>query len=178
MVCSPKCAYTYAKSTTKKNKESIKKAKDEDDAKKRKEDLQKEINKLSRMIDESFGYRCIDCDEPYSGQVDAAHYISRGSNSTLRYNLHNIHSSRAHCNQYSDTHKVGYYKGLIKRYSPEYANYVDSELANLYPKLKLMDHEVAEKLKITRKLIRTFPTLQFKDGREARESLNKIIGIY
>lgn len=141
--------------------------------------LQDEINKLSRMIDAKFGYTtCIDCNKPFTGQIDAAHFHSRKENSTLRYNLHNLHSANGYCNQYSENHKSGYKIGLIERYGPKYASYVIEEMRVIYPMIKLSNREVYEKLAIVRKLIRDFNTFVFQDAISAREQLNKIIGIY
>jgi len=47
-----------------------------------------------------------------------------------------------------------------------------------YPKIKLLDFEVVDKLKIVRKLIRDFDTFQFEDARQARNQFNQIINIY
>ena len=178
MVCSSGCAIEFTRKSKENSRKILRKVVEEDTAKKRRADLQVEVNKLSRMIDAKFGYKCIDCGSEFGKKVDAAHYHSRGANNTIRYNLHNLHSARSHCNLYSDTHKEGYYKGLKSRYGEEYANYVKDSLPIIFERIKLLDSDIKEKLKIVRKLIRTFPTLQFKDGVEAREKLNKIIGIY
>lgn len=140
--------------------------------------LQKEVNKLARMIDARFGYQCIDlCGKPYGEQIDACHFHSSQSHKHITFNLHNLQSGRSDCNKYSPTHISGYYEGLIERYGKEYADYVKYDLRKLETK-KLMPHEVIEKIKIVRALIRNFETYKFKDGREAREMFNKIIGIY
>lgn len=142
-----------------------------------KNELQREINKLSRLIDSRFNYKCICCGREYGKQVDGCHYTSQGSNPTIRFNLHNIHSGDSYCNNYSNTHISGYYDGLIQRYDKEYADYIKYELPKT-PTIKLLSNEIADKLKIVRDLIRNFDTFIFKDGKEGREILNKIIGIY
>ena len=81
-----------------------------------KDTLQFEINKLSKVIDESFKYTCIDCGSDYGKQKDASHFHNVGGNENIRYNLHNVHTSRAYCNQYGRGRKPEYYEGLIKRY--------------------------------------------------------------
>lgn len=178
----PKCIIEYSRQVREKKeakewKERKAKAKVELYPRENKNDLQRDINKLSKMIDARFGYKCICCDRKYGKQIDAAHYQSVGSNSTARFNLHNIHSADSYCNNHSNTHISGYYDGLIQRYDKEYADYIKHDLKSLEIK-KLMAHEVEEKKKIVRELIRNFDTFVFKDGREGREIMNKIIGIY
>jgi len=143
-----------------------------------KADLQREINKLARMIDAKFGFTtCIDCGKNFGSQIDACHFHGRGSNNSLRYHLDNLHSGKSDCNQWSDKHHTGYITGLENRYGKEYLEKVQG-LPAQYPKIKLLDFEVVEKLKIVRKLIRTFDTLQFENAIQARTLLNEIIGIY
>jgi len=139
--------------------------------------LQDEINKLSRIIDAKFYTTCIDCNREFGKQVDAAHYHSRGANSSLRYNLHNLHSAASNCNQYSDTHKEGYLRGLESRYGADYKELVLS-LPQQYPEMKISNAEVVEKLKVVRMLIRTHHTFKFDTAIQYREMFNKIIGIY
>jgi hypothetical protein len=171
-------------------KDSVKKEKDEWNVKKKelminthakeyKKALQDNINLLSRMIDISFGYEtCIDCHRGYGAQTDAAHLHSRGANSTLRYNLHNLHSANSKCNQWSDTHQENYKIGLEKRYGKAYRDYVVEELPILYKEIHLTNKDIVDKLTIVRGLIKNFKTFNFENGIEARTQLNSIIGIY
>lgn len=146
-------------------------------AKEYRKKLQDEINKLARIIDAKFYDSCIDCGRPYGNQVDAAHYFSRGQNSTLRYHLDNLHSAASNCNQFSDTHREGYLKGLESRYGTEYKDHVlGLPLAN--KSIKLTNQDVVDKLKIVRLLIRTHHTFKFDTALQYREMFNKIIGIY
>lgn len=141
--------------------------------------LQNEINKLSRLIDIKFGYdSCICCGRPYGNQTDGAHYHSVGSNHTLRYCLDNIHSASSHCNDYSNTHILGYTKGLKERYGEEYQDYVVNQLPLLYPEVHLSAHDIAEKLTIVRKINRELDKMSFTDSLTARRELNHQIGIY
>ncbi len=147
-------------------------------AKEYKKSLQNEINKLSRMIDLKFGYvTCIDCSKPYGKQQDAAHFHGRGSNSTLRYHLHNLHSANSQCNLYSDVHHVNYKVGLENRYGKEYLQYVEDLKVNI-KEIHLTNKDVVEKLKIVRDIIRHFDTYQFETSLDARTILNGLIGIY
>lgn len=159
-------------------RKSLEKAIKEKNTPNRKIDLQKAINKLSRLIDAKFNYKCIDCDNEFGKQTDAAHFHNSQGNENIRYNLHNLHSARSHCNQFSSEHKVGYRKGIIKRYNEDYLNYIDIELPKQYKYIGLLDNEVKDKLKIVRKLIREFDTFVLTDGKQARDLFNKIIGIY
>lgn len=143
-----------------------------------KRQLQIEINKLSRMIDAKFGYNtCIDCGKPFGNQVDAAHFNGIGSNHSIRYNLHNLHSAKSDCNQYSDKHKQGYEEGLKKRYGLEYYERV-CNLPSVYTYVKVSAVEVYEKLKIVRGINRHFATYDAPSSVSMREMFNKIIGIY
>ena len=146
-------------------------------SKEHKADLQREINKLARMIDAKFNFKCIDCEKEYGKQIDGAHFHPRGSNCSLRYNLHNIHSAKSDCNQYSDKHKEGYRKGLAHRYGFDYLVIID-ELPLMYPELRLSNLEISEKLKLVRSLVRNFNTYQFIDAWGARNLFNTLIGIY
>lgn len=159
------------------DKEYIKINKPITHAKKYKSELQREINKLARMIDTKFNYKCIDCGNDYGKQADGCHFKSVGANNNIRYNLHNIHKGRSDCNMYSDNHKQGYEKGIVDRYGFEYLNYMEF-LPLKYPYIKLTEYDVVEKLAIVRKLIREFDNYDFKDGKEGRDVFNKIIGIY
>jgi len=143
-----------------------------------KKQLQKEINKLSKMIDKHFNFGCIDCGKPFGRQVDASHFSNVGGNENIRYNLHNIHASRSYCNQWGRGRKLEYYDGLIKRYGKDYADYVKFEIGKKYKRISLSELEVVEKLKIVRKLIKDFDTFNLDNGIQARNMFNKVIGIY
>lgn len=163
----------------KRGSEIIAKMKIDTHSKEFKKALQNEINKLSRMIDARFKYvTCIDCGKTFGKQIDAAHFHGRGANSTLRYNLHNLHSAKSDCNQYSDTHKQGYEKGLEERYNKIYAEYVIEKLPLLYKEIHLSNVEVHEKLKLVRSIVRNFDTYKFDNAISARNTLNNLIGIY
>lgn len=190
-VCGYSCAYAYInepelkrmakerKEIGKKRKDAIKEMLPTVYAKEYKSDLQREINKLSKIIDAKFGFKtCIDCGKPFRKQIDAAHFHSRGSNHSLSYNLHNLHSAKSDCNQYSDKHHSGYCSGLKARYCEDYFNYVNVDIVLKFKHVKLTPNEVVEKLAIVRKLIRDFDTFQFTSAINARNVLNEIIGIY
>jgi hypothetical protein len=135
---------------------------------------------LARKIDNSFGFLCIDCGKAYGKQQDGGHFNSKGSNMSLAFNLHNIHSQKSDCNQngLGGGKRLEYYRGLVSRYGKEYADMVDTGLQVKYKYIGLFDNEIAEKLAIVNKINRNFDTFVLKDGVQAREMFNKIIGIY
>ena len=140
--------------------------------------LQNEINLLSRKIDAKFEFDCIDCLKSFNEQqVDACHLISRKKNGTLKYNLHNLHSGHNHCNVYNSEHESNYKKGLVIRYGKEYLEMVEN-LPMVYKEIHLTSLDIMDKLKLVRKINRTFDTYKLTSGDSAREMFNKIIGIY
>lgn len=177
--CSFECAITYGKSKPTKVKDTEReKMKIEVKVGENRNALQREINKLSRMIDEKFGFNtCIDCGRPFGAQKDAAHFHDLSTNRGIRYHLANLHSARSDCNQYSSKHKAGYKIGLEKRYGKEYQEYVEN-LQFQYKDIKLNAFEIVEKLALVRKLIRNFDTFQFESSVIARNQLNTMVGIY
>ena len=161
-VCSVSCSIEYAKKQREKKEKKEKKDWNKRKAEMRikvkstdyKKELQTEINKLARKIDSYFNLNCIDCGKPFTGQVDGAHFHNVGGNENLRYNLHNIHSAKSHCNRHDSEHKARYPKGIEDRYGADYLEYVQFTIRNDYKVLKLTEQEVYDKLKIVRKLNR------------------------
>jgi hypothetical protein len=140
--------------------------------------LQTAVNKLSKMIDKACGYStCIDCDKPL-GTTHGAHFGNVASHANIRYNLHNLHSARAHCNMYSSEHKKGYTKGLVSRYSEDYLEFVEFTIRHKYKLLKLSGDEYKHALKNVRLILREFDSYTLKDGIVARRAFNIEIGIY
>lgn len=184
-VCGYKCAAQYAAKERAKKVEKDwqvkrKKMLPTAHAKKYKAQFQSEINKLARLIDLKFGHTtCIDCGRFFlpNRQQHGAHFTSVGSNHSIRFNLHNIHSATSDCNKYSDKHHEGYRLGLVLRYGDDYLSKVEG-LPQRYPSIHLSEIEIVEKLKICRKLIRTLPTIFAADAIKMRELLNHFLGIY
>ena len=185
--CSSECGYEIAKKKkAKKDKEQkskdrkeLKEMKIETHSKEFKADFQRDVNRLARLIDSHFELTtCIDCDKPFGKQTDAAHFHSRSGNSSLRWNLHNLHSAASHCNQFSDKHKQGYEVGLSKRYGPEYSKYVIEELPLIYKRIEVSNKQIYEKLALVRSLIRNFNTFELQNPIHARNLFNILIGIY
>lgn len=140
--------------------------------------LQDEINKLARMIDAKFYNDCIDCGKPYGdNKIDACHLISRKKNSSLKWNLHNLHGGHSQCNVFNENHESAYKEGLKKRYGIEYLEMVEN-LPVQYREIKLSNQEVHDKLTIVRKLNRDIDTYKFENAIAARNLMNQLIGIY
>ena len=95
-------------------------------------DLQTEINILSRLIDT--GCQCISCGN--AGKPQAGHYHSRGKNTTLRFNLNNLHIQCYRCNVQLSANIIGYNKGLISLYGKEYQEYVEYKMPLEFPLIK------------------------------------------
>jgi hypothetical protein len=100
--------------------------------------VQPVVNEIIRLID--YGQPCI-C-RPNEAGTDAGHFKSVGSNSTLSLNFHNIHLQGRNSNGYKGGESLKYYKGLIRVYGPEYAEYCD-QLSQCSP-LKLTKDELKE----------------------------------
>ncbi|MFT5724143.1 MAG: hypothetical protein ACI9JN_001260 [Bacteroidia bacterium] len=146
--------------------------------------------KLSRLIDIACGINnCVDCGFPFHEDTskkfgkanrDAGHYHSKGSNASIAWNLHNLHSQASPCNSngIGGGKQLGYYEGLISRYGQEYADFVRYDIVRLYPKLGLSNREVFEKLTLVRAIIKNFDTYVISDSLSMRRMFNLIIGIY
>jgi len=151
--------------------------------KENKKALGSEIQKLARLIDIKYGHNtCIDCGQPFTQAQDrdGGHFKSKGSNESIRYNLHNIHSQKSNCNRngLGGGKERQFFIGLVARYGAEYAQLVDTGLQQKYKYIGLKQADYPEKLAIVRKLIRDLDTFQFENAYQAREQLNQIIGIY
>jgi hypothetical protein len=177
--CSPKCAIEIQqKQYLTKGTPAFKAAKVKVKIGEIRNELQRKINMLARMIDAKYGFNtCIDCGKPFGKQIDAAHYHDLSTNRGIRFNLHNLHSAKSDCNKYSSKHKEGYLIGLALRYNKEYAEYIEG-LRYEFKELNLTAIELKEKLKIVNKLIRDFDTYQTTNAIHTRGIFNKIISIY
>jgi hypothetical protein len=146
--------------------------------KKHKNELQDEINKLSRMIDLKFYSTCIDCGRALKDDIHGSHFNNVSGNENIRYNLHNIHASLGACNKWQGGNKKGYIIGLEERYGKEYADYVEFELRLKYKSMHFTEKEIYEAIPVVRKLIRDFETFIFNDPIQARNQMNQIINLY
>lgn len=141
-------------------------------------ELQTEINILSRLIDT--GNQCISCGN--SGKPQAGHYHSRSKNTTIRFNLNNLHIQCYRCNVQLSANITGYNLGLIKTYGKEYQDYVEYKMPLEFPLLKWTKNELilSKALTVAYKkeaMKLNFP-LCFEDRLFWRNYYNEKIGLY
>ena len=116
VVCSPSCALKLNK--LKKDKAYDKRTRELKASIKTRGDYasfaQTSINRYVRLRDRA--NNCISCGRDHSGRYDAGHFISVGSNSTLRFNLLNIHKQcHWNCNIKRSGNQIQYRKRLVKK---------------------------------------------------------------
>lgn len=142
-----------------------------------KNDFQKEINSIIRLIDN--GHACI-ATETFEGKMNAGHYISVGSNPTLRYHLENIWLQSEHSNSWKAGDTLRYQRGIKKLFGAKYLERLDS-FQSIHP-IKLTIEDIKEKIDICRGIIKWLKLQERQFSIEERLSLrikfNKEIGIY
>lgn len=111
-----------------------------------KNELQAEINKIVRLIDS--GLLCLARNN--GGKMQAGHVFSRGGNSNIRYNLHNIHRQNAQSNHFQNDDGL-LREGLSKEYGEGYMKFI-SELRRT-PVIQLKDFEYRELTTIAKKIV-------------------------
>mgnify|MGYP000406161682 CR=1 FL=1 len=145
-----------------------------------KKKLQDEINKIARFID--YKLPCLARDY-YPGQMHGGHVFSRGGNSNIRYNLHNIHRQSAQSNKWqNDDPELR--EGVIREYGDEYLEWLRSLKGS--PQVKYSNVEYFEfKTKaaaIARKLEKENNKLDrprtAKERIDLRNKINEELGIY
>ena len=136
------------------------------------------INKIARLID--YGIPCISCGK--NGKPQGGHYHSKGANNSIRFNLHNIHIQDYRCNVELSGNISGYNVGLIKTYGKEYKEYVELEMVEKFPIVKLSVEEIKEKIKISKMIIKdlegNMKTSNAKERIRLRCDYNLQLGIY
>lgn len=181
--CSPECGYSIAmkkkneqdkKEWAEKKKQIREKIKTTSDYK---ADLQEEINAIVRLID--YGQGCI-ATGAKTGKMNAGHYISVGSNDTIRFHLDNIHLQSEHSNSYKGGDTIRYQDGIKKIYGQEYLDFMD--FLRGHPDLHLTRQELKEKIKIARAIRRGLekePKVYARKERlRLRSKFNEQLGIY
>jgi 5'-deoxynucleotidase YfbR-like HD superfamily hydrolase len=186
-VCGLKCALKVSAAKTKKKevekkklnlklKESLKTLGDY------KKELQIEVNKIVRLIDE--GCKCLACGVT-NAKFDASHFRGVGAWDNLRFNLHNIYSGCARCNTYQNGNLIKFREGIIETFGDTQIAYMD-DLNVIYPIVKLNKDELAERTKIAKKAVKELIELnksaklpRIADERIAlRTKFNKMLDIY
>ena len=186
-VCGLKCALKVSAAKTKqkatekrelnlKLKESLKTLGDY------KKELQIEVNKIVRLIDE--GCKCLACGIT-NAKFDASHFRGVGAWDNLRFNLHNIYSGCARCNTYQNGNLIKFREGIIETFGDTQMAFMD-DLNVIYPIVKLNKDELAERTKTAKKIVKELIELNksAKLPRTAEERIalrtkyNKMLDIY
>jgi len=139
--------------------------------------LQPIINAIARKIDH--GQPCI-ATGSFNGKMNGGHYVSVGSNPTLRFNLHNIHIQSMHSNSFKGGDNLRYQDGLKSVYGLDYFNFVDS-LRKDYHVLKLDIETIKSTISISRKILKDLPENEIYtplDRIRLRSEINQKLGIY
>jgi len=85
-----------------------------------KKKLQTKVNEIVRLID--IGQPCL-ATQRHAKQMHAGHVFSRGSQPSMKYNLHNIHRQSAQSNHWqADDIKMR--EGLVREYGQDYLDFV------------------------------------------------------
>lgn len=182
-VCSPQCAILDSQ------KIAERKRKKEWSAEKRvlkekvktlsdwKAELQTEVNRIVRLID--FKVPCISSGAT-TGQAHGGHYISRGSNDTIRFNLHNIFLQSAAANNHKSGDTINFQEGLKRVYGQEYFEYVEG--LRKTPPIKLTVETIKDKIIIARLIVKELKelgnTYSVAERIELRNEFNRRLGIY
>lgn len=139
--------------------------------------LQIEINTIVRLIDKGVG--CI-ATGVQVGKMNAGHYISRGANETIRFNLHNIFLQSEHSNSFKAGDTIRFQDGLRRIYGIEYFEMVES--LRQTGLIKLSIEEINDKIIIARLIVKELKGLEniytSKERIELRTEMNFRLGIY
>ena len=143
----------------------------------KKKELQPLINKIARLID--YQQPCI-ATGSFEGKQNGGHYISVGSNATIRFNLHNIHVQSEHSNSFKSGDTIRYQDGIVKVYGQEYLDYMNSLKGT--PVLKLTKEQINEAIVVCKAIIKELEgdlIVRTPSERiELRQKLNEKIGFY
>lgn len=143
----------------------------------KKKELQPLINKIARLVD--YGQPCI-ATGSFEGKQNGGHYISVGSNATIRFNLHNIHVQSEHSNSFKSGDTIRYQDGIVKVYGQDYLDYMNGLKGT--PVLKLTKEQINEAIVVCKAIIKELESdLIVRTPRERielRQKLNERIGFY
>jgi len=141
----------------------------------RKQYLQPVVNEIVRIIDK--GEDCIANVDAFA--TDAGHFISSGSNRQTALNLHNIHLQSRNSNSFKGGEDLKYYKGLIRKYGQEYADFCETLRQSKARHAKIDYIEAFSKAKEFRLILKkkdyTYMTM---DRISLRNEANNYIGLY
>lgn len=115
-------------------------------------EAQAAFNAYVRARDRKAMRRCISCDRFLNynkpgGEVDAGHYLSRGSSAghSLKFHLWNCHAQCVTCNRYKQGAASGYRVGLVWRIGHEKVEWLENH-----------DHEVEYSVEYLKRIKRIF----------------------
>jgi len=141
-----------------------------------KNELQDEVNLIARLIDKDLP--CL-AKGKYSNQTHGGHIFSRGSNQTIRYNLHNIHRQSAQSNHFQNEDGL-LREGLVNEYGQPYMDFI-SELRRT-PSLEYNNedfHQFTIKARsISSRLKKENLTYPLEKRIELRNQINLELGVY
>lgn len=147
-----------------------------------KKDLQVEVNRLVRLIDQDCS--CLACGA-INTKVDASHFRGVQAWPALRYHLFNIYSGCAQCNTYRGGNLIKFREGILNQFGDETMNFID-DLPIIYPSLKLMQHEVSEAIILAKQAVKEVVKLNkteklprsIEQRIELRKKYNHLLNIY
>ena len=139
--------------------------------------LQEVINGIVRLIDKDMG--CI-ATGAKTGKMNAGHYISRGSNDTIRFNLHNIHLQSEHSNSFNSGDTIRYQDGIVNTYGLWYLNYMNllKSTEPIHLTIETIKDKIIIAKLIKKELIELDNTYTSAERIQLRFDLNQRIGIY
>lgn len=138
--------------------------------------LQDTVNKIVRAIDR--GLPCL-ARGHMANQFHAGHIYARGGNSSMKYNLHNIHRQGAQSNHFQNDDGL-LREGLVKEYGQGYMTFI-SELRRTEP-MKFSNIEYKEINKVAKGVLKMFLqkglTYSKSERINLRNEINLTLGIY
>jgi hypothetical protein len=142
--------------------------------------LEKEINHIVRLID--YGQPCISTGTLWGDYiVNAGHYISVGSNCTLRYNLLNIFNQSKSDNFYKGGKGSNYSIRLKEIFGVQVRDKIEA-LPGKYKSIHLSDSEYLEKIVIAKQIVKELKEANRRYSTDERIILriefNERLGIY
>ena len=181
VVCSPLCSIKYSKKLADKKWKEIKKEKKESlkTLSNWKEDLQRLINEIVRLIDKD--QNCMMCGKPIK-KLFACHYHSVGGNDMLRFNLLNIWGGCFSCNGMKGGNIHGYDLQLIDKYGRMQWEVIKFDLTRKYHYIGLSIPEIKEIIPIAGQIRNELKKTDMKYSDQMRwklrEKYNQRLGIY
>jgi len=141
----------------------------------RKQYLQPVVNEIVRIIDKD--QDCIANVDAFA--TDAGHFISSGSNRQTALNLHNIHLQSRNSNSFKGGEDLKYYKGLIRKYGQEYADFCERLRQSKARHAKIDYIEAFSKAKEFRIILKKKDLTYTAQHRiDLRNQANEFIGLY